>query len=647
MTPRRPSSAHNDTGPQRLPFAAAEALLWGPEMKKQHQWLLQQMRSLNTQHEAYDARIQTTEAIAEAAEAATARIRHMEQQIIAMEAVDKENTFENWAMAEINQLKVFRDDNKNVRQKQIELDKKVAGFADDVDKLKRVPDELVDLIRRVDFVASRQMEDANRMKRLEKEIDDLKGGRQTSTSRQPLLQPLPRRQSSYRRAMTPPRKVLGPHDTSETEDEDTLIPPRRNSQSDIGKVQVPRSPETENALNVSPGSSSTVFPTIRSARQRLFKRPSIHHSKLPKLLEEVQLQDGAIRSSPPIRTAPTAPSTLLVNMNNSQNHKKPIDSAAIHRNRQSQACGQKRVEEQPVLSRHQMKASEQPTPIATRRSANPRKRVIDAGPPPTTNQDTSKQSTQLVATSPRKKPRIIAPAKPNREAGIATSQGDIASANQQNQLLVVLKTPFRDTQIKESDLDDMRKNAIESVKSSPRKAVVKIRSCIPCNQRHTACDKVQPTCGPCVKRSQGHACVYQPSHEALIRSVKPTPASPKKVSQDDELAGPDGLGKRASTAQGVPGISVSPRKRQVKSNVISGPGGRNKGGHAAPKVSVSSIHPTIPNEHSASLRPREAKTRATAAILTTTTRRTRRAIPDTRDLDFDTFLKMKRENPKF
>ncbi|KAF2850721.1 hypothetical protein T440DRAFT_479015 [Plenodomus tracheiphilus IPT5] len=551
MTPRRPSSAHNDTGPQRLPFAAAEALLWGPEMKKQHQWLLQQMRALSTQHEAYDARIQTTEAVAEAAEAATARIRHMERQIAAIEAVEKESEFEVWAVAELNQLKAFRDDNKNVRQKQIELDKEVASLMDDVDKVRQAPADLAKLIRRVDFLGAQQKEDTNRIRSLERELADMRGV----------------------------------DDSSETEDEDIVIPPGTAPQPIVGQVPTSLEAERLEILEDILGSSAIQLPPITSARQRLFKRPSIHNSKLPRLLEETQRQEEAMNPGPRTRAGPTAPATQLVNKGSPKKHNRLIDLADNPRKTRSQARSPESVIEQPGQD---TKASEQATQLVTRRPANPKKRVVDTGQPSAINRDTSKQPTRLVATSPRKKQRVTAPTDPKQKADITSSKADADIQQQQKQLIVVLQTQSRDTQIKENNSDNMQHSAAESVKTSHRKAAVKIRTCVPCSQRHVACDKVQPACGQCLKRSRGHACVYQPSHETLTRSSKPTPASPqKKVASVGMFGESSGSDKRATAARRVPGTSVSPRKRAIQPNAIAGPSGTNKGIRTGQESSVT------------------------------------------------------------
>jgi hypothetical protein len=241
MTPRRPSTASTDAGPSRLPFASAEALLWGPEMRQQHAYLLTEMRALQRQHEAYDARIQQTEAAAEAAEAATARVRHLEQQLAAIEAEDDDKAFEKWASGEMTRLGVFVDTNKHVRQKQIELCNEVSRIAEDLDRLKNSPTDLNALLRRFDLLENGRKEDTRRIKSLEGEVTRLKMMRPGSAKSTVGSRSNPHRDGGIRRSMTPPQLSHAEYsDADATTEDEMLIPPRRPVQEEI---QVPRSPE--------------------------------------------------------------------------------------------------------------------------------------------------------------------------------------------------------------------------------------------------------------------------------------------------------------------------------------------------------------------------------------------------------------------
>ena len=241
MAPRRPSTA-DEASPSRIPFAAAEALLWGPEMKKQHAYLLTEMRALQKQHGGYDVRIQATEAVAAASEAATARIRHLEQQIAAIEAEDDDKAFEKWASGEMTRLSIFVDTNKNVRQKQIELDTEVSHISENLGKLERIPTDLKTVLRRLDNLEHGQIDDAHRIRSLEGEIERLRSQQTTA----PLgfgntrLEQKPRQ--DHTRALTLPqlRDADISDATTETDDEGML-----NSHLPLcADLQVPKSPDT-------------------------------------------------------------------------------------------------------------------------------------------------------------------------------------------------------------------------------------------------------------------------------------------------------------------------------------------------------------------------------------------------------------------
>jgi vacuolar-type H+-ATPase subunit I/STV1 len=240
MAPRRPSSATD--ADSRLPFASAEALLWGPEMKQQHAHLLTEMRALQKHHEAYDSRIRNTEHVAKSAEAATSRVRHLEQQLAAIEAEDDDKAFEKWAAGEMTRLGIFIDTNKHVRQKQIELDNIVSHAVEDIDKLRSVPRELKVVLRRLDLLEAGHNHDAQKIKSLQEEVARLKSIRQGSAPNTAGLSTISRPQHGILRPMTP-SKLLNAEIldvTSETDDEDLML--LRTFPHE--EIQVPQSPET-------------------------------------------------------------------------------------------------------------------------------------------------------------------------------------------------------------------------------------------------------------------------------------------------------------------------------------------------------------------------------------------------------------------
>ncbi|KAG9188267.1 hypothetical protein G6011_02190 [Alternaria panax] len=291
MAPRRPSTA-NDLD-SRMPFASAEALLWGPEMKLQHAHLLAKMRMLHEQHEAYDARIRTTEHAAEAAEAATSRVRHLEQQLAAIEAEDDDKAFEKWAVGEMTRLGIFVDTNKHVRQKQIELDNAVSHTMEDLDKLRQVPRDLQGVFRRLDLLETGRNQDTRRIRSLEKEVTHLKAMRHNLTTNTAGPQTVPRSQQGIMRSMTPSQLLNAEISDATTEiDDEDLLPMQKIMHEEI---QVPQSPEREEKNPKTTSTSSVVIGSLtKSARRRLMHRPSIHDSML------LQKPEGQIQFRTPI-----------------------------------------------------------------------------------------------------------------------------------------------------------------------------------------------------------------------------------------------------------------------------------------------------------------------------------------------------------
>lgn len=240
MAPRRPSTAGEIDS--RMSFASAEALLWGPELKQQHAHLLTAMRKLQQHHEAYDARIRTTEHIAEAVEAATSRVRHLEQQLAAIEAEDDGKVFEKWAVGEMTRLGIFVDTNKHVRQKQIELDNAISHAVENLNKLKQVPGDLQRVLQRLDLLETGRNQDTCRIQSLEKEVTHLKAMRQDHTTNTAGPQTVSSPGQGIVRSTTPSQLLNAELSdaTTETDDEDS-IPMQKITHEEI---QAPQSPAT-------------------------------------------------------------------------------------------------------------------------------------------------------------------------------------------------------------------------------------------------------------------------------------------------------------------------------------------------------------------------------------------------------------------
>jgi chromosome segregation ATPase len=227
-----------------MPFAAAEALHWGRETWNQHNQLFGRMGELEERYGVHDRRIQVTEAIAEAAEAATARIRRIEQQVAAIESDEHDRPFDKWAQEEIASFKGFIEKNKSVRQKQVELDKQVSNLEDSFDKVKDAPRDLDILLHRIGRLEQDRMHDADRIQRLETDMTALISSWQTKATEINRPRPdSPRKQTPRHMMPAPPRPQAEALEIEEdTEDEETLIPPPVE-QPVQAQIQVRQSPK--------------------------------------------------------------------------------------------------------------------------------------------------------------------------------------------------------------------------------------------------------------------------------------------------------------------------------------------------------------------------------------------------------------------
>jgi predicted RNase H-like nuclease (RuvC/YqgF family) len=242
----RPGSVQAQSDAQRMPMAAAEALHWGKETYNQHTRLFKRMSELEEQHRVCDTRIQATEAIAEAAEAATSRIRRIEQQVAAIESDEQDRPFEKWVEEEITSFKGFVEKNKTVRQKQIELDKQVSNLEDSFDKIKKASRDSEILLHRIGRLENDRIDDANRIRRLENDLAALMSLRRAQIIETVMPQMKSTRKPTPRHTvLLPPRQHVleAPDLDEETEDENFVTkPPTKHPEQ--AQIQVRRSVES-------------------------------------------------------------------------------------------------------------------------------------------------------------------------------------------------------------------------------------------------------------------------------------------------------------------------------------------------------------------------------------------------------------------
>ena len=362
---------------------------------------------------------------------------------------------------------------------------------------------------------------------------------------------------------------------------------------------------------------------------------------------DIQQQGETSRSrSPQNRARIPAPATQIVKNNSPHKRQQPKVEVPIPRLTRSQARSPERGLDNSTLPASVAKRREQATQIITRRPANPKKRAIGPSPPPPPGKDPSKQPTQIIAAGPSKKAKTTALAKLNNKKQTAPVPKSVTRTTKRKQLVVILPTQFRDTPIPKCDPDDTHQSAAESSKISTWKSAPKFRPCVPCSQRHRACDRGQPVCGFCAKPSRGQTCVYPQPHASPTRSVKKTTESlgkglelAKGIADDSESH------KRITATHGTSGPTFyAPQKMITRSNPVTVLNELARGS-TAERISVSSLRSPKSENFPSAVRAGDTGPGVSGTGSDTTVCPSQRPVPDIKE--FDTFLRTKRNNPGF
>jgi hypothetical protein len=280
--------------------------------------------------------------------------------------------------------------------------------------------------------------------------------------------------------------------------------------------------------------SVALGPPVKSARHRLMQRPSIHDSMLPQMAEEQRhirppapepsepghdapvatqplhhnRQSQAAAPDPAIVPAPTheprprarvaPPPTQLVNRSGPRKRKLPEKEPQTQRLTRAQA---KKCQEQETEGRKPPGADSHtllpPTQIVDPNSSSRKKqktayvqgsrqinaksstatRIAGRAPADTKrnaavdlSKNTAIEPTQLVTRSPAKSNILKATRSPVKKNNTLPVRPNSASAQKQNSLIVILRSPQKATGIDLNERNNMQITAADRVKMSPRKA---------------------------------------------------------------------------------------------------------------------------------------------------------------------------------
>lgn len=144
------------------------------------------MKALQSAHDAYDARIAATEAIAEAAETAVCKVRSLERKVDAFEADEREGPFVVWCKEAVTTLQGSVEGMKGLRQKVSALDGKMERLGEDVERIRDEGGVVKGVVRRLEVLEGERREEERRVRELEREVLRLRNeGRQRGNSRLP------------------------------------------------------------------------------------------------------------------------------------------------------------------------------------------------------------------------------------------------------------------------------------------------------------------------------------------------------------------------------------------------------------------------------------------------------------------------------
>lgn len=292
----------------------------------------------------------------------------------------------------------------------------------------------------------------------------------------------------------------------------------------------------------------------------------------------------------------------------------------------SQLKTNERSSEQFVISAVSRNTFTEPTQLVNRDLSKRRKFNIPPGPGETTAVETA----QIDALNPLRQDLNVAPAQ-NKAVPVGPVQATVQNPTSRRPSIAT--EPEQRTKLKwnqpvtisprktnpKLDLTQRTANfpvpqnckefhlgAADRIKTSPRKAVSQRQTCLPCRQRHRACDRAQPSCGQCAKRSQHDACQYTRSTANNNQILASHPEDPQvKTKQSKAPASPSR--SRPQTAA-RPGDFRSLRTPYAERDIDPGRSGS--------KIPVPST-----------------------AEITLTKKSTRRVIPDI--TDYDTYMKWK------
>ncbi|KAF3001940.1 hypothetical protein E8E13_006973 [Curvularia kusanoi] len=581
ITTQRPGTAQSLSLGPRMPFEAAEALLWERQNNRVNIHLSAQMKELQEQHDRFSARIQATEAVAEAAEASLHKIKQMDAKITAIEAEEHDRPLDAWTKESIKELQISVDAMKGVRQKLSGLENKIDEIGEQVETARGESAVLKDVVKRLGTLEEERQDEARKVASLEKEVNDLRAGNryqelavdrhveraQTEVREDdsPLAvfygiekqSPPARRQSPIRGLQSPVRNERSPtrHRRSSM---------RREIQAQDGRStynqESPRKRDTEssrwsrlNSNSLQPPDEEPL-PGEEDDFHILETQPEVismwENTQLYKNMEREMLQrspssDAHLFSSPPKRSETRSARRNLMKRHSVRDSRVPlngqqrqIEPAVIdaHGDLGRVSTKRKYIDDAPIQRTARPKLSvetatdEDIVTTADRKKASLESSLLRSDPP-FIDHDTPALSSPARRTYGKQKPTEVRAAQyeaPQASPGVQNTVSSpskplvpATKAMKAGKLIGKLKSTAKGSA--QANTNSSKQSTVKKEVKEPRKPP---GACMSCRSRHAACDRTRPVCGRCTK--SGATCEYPAVARAAKSHVVKLAVSPMK-----------------------------------------------------------------------------------------------------------------------
>ena len=286
---------------------------------------------------------------------------------------------------------------------------------------------------------------------------------------------------------------------------------------------------SRNTWNIEPPTMKAL--QCAAARPRSSRKPPAHTSKLSNVQNENQHKRARPEQEQehPLLRKPDLPATPLIDRSNPRKRKWPDSAVYTERVTRSRLKKVDKKPEQSILPEPDKGKSIETTQLLIEPTTKRHKTKVES----TTAEQGPMQPTQPTAINHGKRKKLATvtldertPAEPTQTVVKEAPKRGKANRSQAKGVL--------QHKAENDDCDSPLRGPASSVKSRSRKTASQQAPCFSCRQRHRACDRAQPVCGQCAKRSQhsgcrypGSACVDTPIAVPTLSSDQTGPSAAK------------------------------------------------------------------------------------------------------------------------